>query len=449
MSNMTQPKAERKWLASGHASLCALGASLQELDFFAPIAERVHLKQKVYKFSPVQKLEMIFVALLTGATAISHTDTTLRLDPALQQAFGLPGCAEQSVLADTLNAATDQDVTALREAVALILQRHSHVRQHDLTQASLVLDLDLSPLPTTLQGDGVERGSMGRSRCKSGRKLARVRVATTQETLWEEVLAGRMGEGLPLVQTAATAVERLLGLEGDGVDVRATRARIEWRLDSGWGSTAILDWLLTRGYQVTAKFKSTSRVKKLVRPIQAWQATASAGRDVAPVPAPVALATPTVQYAVRTPSRKKADGYQYAVVVTSRRELSMQAVVTHYDARAGMEADLKADKYGLGLGKLRKRQLPAQRMLLLLGQLAHNVLIWARDWLAVQTPRLRELGIVRLVRDVWAIPGRVQVVEGVIQRVRLCGAHPRARAVCDGLAHLLPPGQLHVFLGQT
>ena len=122
MSTMTQPNAERKWLASGHASLCALGAYLQELDFFAPIAERVHLKQKVYKFSPVQKLEMIFVALLTGATAISHTDTTLRLDPALQQAFGLPGCAEQSVLADTLNAATDQDVTALREAVALILQ---------------------------------------------------------------------------------------------------------------------------------------------------------------------------------------------------------------------------------------------------------------------------------------------------------------------------------------
>src|SRR3712207_2136593 len=105
----------------------------------------------------------------------------------------------------------------------------------------------------------------------------------------ETYLAGRVVEGRPIVEAAVTAVERLLGLEGEATAVTAKHARIEWRLDSGWGSDALINWLLTRGYQVTAKFKSSGRVKKLVQPIQNWQPTASAGRDVAVVPAPVAL----------------------------------------------------------------------------------------------------------------------------------------------------------------
>lgn len=54
-------------------------------------------RQKVVKDSPVQRLEMICVSLLAGAKAIAHNGLTLRVDPALQVAFGLPGCADQAV----------------------------------------------------------------------------------------------------------------------------------------------------------------------------------------------------------------------------------------------------------------------------------------------------------------------------------------------------------------
>ena len=67
-------------------------------------------------------------------------------------------------------------------------------------------------------------------------------------------------------------------------------------------------------------------------------------------------------------------------------------IVHHDDGRAAMEADLKSDKHGLGLGVLRKRKLAAQQMLGLLGQLAHNVLVWARHWLTEAAPRLATLG---------------------------------------------------------
>jgi hypothetical protein len=52
----------------------------------------------------VQKLEMFLVAVLAGAKAVSQTEITVRLDPALINAFGLPGCAEQSSIAETRSA---------------------------------------------------------------------------------------------------------------------------------------------------------------------------------------------------------------------------------------------------------------------------------------------------------------------------------------------------------
>jgi hypothetical protein len=446
MSDHTPARPERTSFESSHASLCALGNHLRQIGFFAPLEARVQIKQKVCKYTPIQKVEMVFVALLAGAKAIVHTGTTLRVDPALQRAFGLPGCADQSVLAETLNAATEKDVADLRAAVESLFRQHSQACHHDFAQDLLVLDIDLSPLPASRTAEGSERCYMGRCRSRTGRKLVRVRAGPYQETVWEAIRRGRTLEGLDLLKEAVAEAERVLGLAGDDDRTRAKRARTEIRLDSSWGSTAAINWLLLRGYQVTTKFKSSSRVQKLVRPILAWQPTASPGREVAVVPEPVPLAKPTRQYAVRTPSKEQAAGYHYAVLVTSRVELSMQAAVDRYDGRAAMEAEIKSDKHGLGLGVLHKRQLAAQELLGLLGQLAHNVLIWARDWLAAGAPRLATLGIVRLVREVWAIPGRVNLGGARVERVRLCALHPRARDVCAGLRHLIPPSQTRVAL---
>jgi hypothetical protein len=431
----------RVWYDSAHASLCVLGAYLRRTGFFAPLEAQVQIQQKTLKYTPVQKLEMFLVALLAGAKAISQTNTTIGVDPALSRAFGLPGCADQSVIAATLNAATPADVAALQAALAETFGRYSQARRHDLAKALLVLDVDLSPLPASRQAEGSERCYMGRCRSKTGRKLVRVRAAQYQETVWETVVPGRSAESLSVLQEALTQAERLLGLDGEDETAQVKRGRVEIRLDSGWGSEAIITWLLARGYQVTGKFKSTSRVRKLVKGITTWQETSSPGREVACIPEPVPFARPLAQYAVRTPSTKKAGGYYQAVLFTTRTTLGMGAVVDHYDDRAGIEADLKSDKGGLGLAVIRKRRLAAQMLVVLLMQLAHNILIWARRWLAVQAPRLRGCGIVRLVQEVWAVPGRVKLNAEVVQRVRLCRDHPRARDVCCGFRPFLAPSQ--------
>jgi hypothetical protein len=445
----TSPR--RKWYDSGHASLCGLGAYLRRIGFFAPLEVEVSIRQKTLKYTPFQKLEMLFVSLLAGAKAVAHTSLTLRVDRALQVAFGLPGCAEQSVLADTLDAATDPDVAALRRACDALFRQHSQtmrqVRQQ-LARTRLTLDLDLSPCPTGPTAEGAERSYMGRYRAKTGRRLIRVRAAPFQEILWEDVRPGRTGESLAVLQEVVGAVEQLLGLGDVPDDPLADdaachlRRQVEWRLDSGWGSDDSVNWLLGRGYRVTGKLKAWQRVAKLTRAIapDAWQPTSSPGREVAAVPSPVAFARATRQYAVRTPAAKKPTGFYHAVLFTTRDDLTMEQAVDHYDARAGMEADLKSDKHGLGLARLRKRKLAAQRILVLLSALAHNVLLWARRWLAPVAPRLAGLGIVRLVREVWAIPGRVKLIgasPGSPVRIRLRLAHPRAADVGRGLRSLL------------
>ncbi|GHO51476.1 hypothetical protein KSX_96390 [Ktedonospora formicarum] len=220
------------------------------------------------------------------------------------------------------------------------------------------------------------------------------------------MISARTVESLPVLQDAIQAAEALLGLAGDGEEAQRKRTRTEIRLDSSWGSEAMITWLLERGYQVTGKFKSNGRVRKLVSEIPTWSSTSSPGREVAGVPEPVAFVRPLAQYAVRTPSKKQKNGYYHAVLFTSRMELSMQAVVDHYDGRAGMEADLKGDKYGLGLATIRKHRLPAQKIVILLMQLAHNVLLWARQWLSKEVSHLDDYGIVRLIQQVWTGAGQ-------------------------------------------
>ena len=109
---------------------------------------------------------------------------------------------------------------------------------------------------------------------------------------------------------------------------------------------------------------------------------------------------PLAQYAVRKPSKEQASGHYHAVVCSLRTDLCMTQVVDQYYGSTGMEADLKGDKYGLGLATIRKHRLAAKKILNLLMQLAHNVLLWAHRWLSKTVPRLDDYSIVRLISQV-------------------------------------------------
>lgn len=101
---------------------------------------------------------MLLVSLSAGARAVSPPTRGLRSDAARQAAFGLPGCADQSVIGGalwaSLDAATPEDVAALRAAIDALTIRFRRARRHDHSAALLVLDVDLAPLPASRKAEG-------------------------------------------------------------------------------------------------------------------------------------------------------------------------------------------------------------------------------------------------------------------------------------------------------
>ena len=127
------------------------------------------------------------------------------------------------------------------------------------------------------------------------------------------------------------------------------------------------------------------------------------------------------------------------------------AYVYCYDQRGGgVETAFKDDKQGLGITKRNKKRFEAQQMVMLLNVLAHNVLVWARSWLATALPQIQRYGLLRLVRDVWHISGFVERDEhGHLSRIVLNHLAPMAQGLGTALHQLLAPMQMVVNWGQT
>jgi hypothetical protein len=132
---------------TGCASLAAIGVKLSQLKLFDPIRTTVQIRQKTIKHTPADKLYDAFISLMAGAHGLVEINTRLRSDPALQQAFGRSACAEQSVVQETLDACTTENVTQLQHALDEIYRQHSQSVHHDYQASFHLLDVDMSGLP--------------------------------------------------------------------------------------------------------------------------------------------------------------------------------------------------------------------------------------------------------------------------------------------------------------
>jgi DDE family transposase len=453
--------------STAHASLAALGVHVRHLDVFGPIREQVHIAQKTVRYTPTDKLYDAFIALLAGAHGLVEINGRLRPDLGLQSAFGRSACAEQSVVQETLDACTDETVRQLEAAWITIYRQHSQGYLHPYETDWQLLDVDMSGMPCGKKAAMATAGYFAKQRNRRGRQLGRVLA-----TRYREIVIDRLFDGKTQLNTAllplVSAAEATLQLDA------AKRERTLIRLDAGAGSISDINWLLMRGYYVVTKDYSTARARLLAAQVTDWVVDPrDRERQVGLVPI-AATDYHAGQYR-RTITRvavrcRLANGaWGVGVVVCSLPAadacalagleptaapdptLAALAYVYLYDQRGGgVETSFKEDKQGLGITKRSKKRFAAQQVVVALGALAHDVLVWAKRWLQGPCPRLVRFGVKRLVRDVFGIGGYVELdAHGHVIRIVLNQADRYAQWLLVTLQALASSADVAVSLGET
>jgi hypothetical protein len=437
-------------------------------------------------YSPIDKLIFVVLGILSGAEYIFDLNLKLRPDKPLLNAFGYEGCADQSVIQDTLDVCVQENAIQLEQAMLKIFgqQNRSCALLFDalVDQREVTIDMDLSGLPSSKNAEGSYKGYFSKRRGTYGRQLARIIVPETQEIVAESLYPGNK-LSLEVFKEMVAKMELALRLE-----TKEQRQSVRLRLDGGFGTDDNINFALWRGYGVLAKMFSGKRARKLAQSVIEWvdvkSETPDGPRQAGWVTSQKRYARKTRQLAIRKPNPKKKDGYSYSVIVTTDMECDLNQLLCDYDARSGVpESSFCQDNQGLGLRKRRKRKFVAQQMLILLSQLAHNLIQWIKDWMikALQQQEkmqqqaelmmkitsfqqsttenntairlaiksIKERGMKRFVQQIFALSGTIVTHKGEIKQIILNPFYPIVDRLKMAIQALLQPYEISVVLGKT
>jgi hypothetical protein len=423
--------------------------NIQQMGIWEMIGQHVKIQQKTVTHTPLQKLQDAFINIMAGGRGIVEVNQRVKPDVSLSSAFGRHGCADQSGVSTTLNACQAEDVTQMRQAMAAIYRRYGAGYRHDYGRSWQLLDVDMSGMPAGRQGEGSEKGYFARQQNTRGRQLGRVYAPVYDEIVHERLYSGKtqLNRCLPELVAGAEAILNL----NPGYCKRTIL-----RIDGGGGNDADINHLLRRHYQLLVKVNHWKRVQKLAATVADWETDPrDPKRQAGWVQQPFAYEHATRQLAVRCQTQKGtwqttilvfnlADDQLHWLNQQGKRPFTPPAdpiwlAVYAYDLRGGgVETAIKGSKQGLGIIKRNKKSFHAQEMLLLLAQLAYNVTAWVRNGLASCEARLRQFGMLRMVRDAFHIAGLLVFnAEGHIVQISLNQAHNLAASFIDAFSTFL------------
>lgn len=250
-----------------------------------------------------------------------------------------------------------------------------------------------------------------------------------RETLFSELYPGKT-HSCPTYIPILKSLDHFLQLTPE------QKAYTVIRSDAGFGSDYNVDYVLDEGWQILTKGIGGKRSACLMREMKdtTWLEV-GLNRWVAEAAHPPTFIKP-VQFLLLRWLNPQGET-KYANVICSVLDWSMLEVIQHFDDRGGCETQIQADKGGLKLSKRRKIHLEAQEALILLTDLAHNLLSWVTTWM-FPTGVLSTFGTTRMIEDVLALPGQLIFSEqGQLQEVQINNLHPYSQHVADGLQRLL------------
>jgi hypothetical protein len=208
----------------------------------------------------------------------------------------------------------------------------------------------------------------------------------------------------------------------------AHRRMVLWRLDGGFGTDPNLLWLAEHNYHFHAKGFAGRRAAKLAQQVQRWIPSGDAW--IGSVASPVDYGRPVSVWVKR---RLEKDGFQYSYYLTTLKLHSITRAMQLYNQRGRAEVEqFRNDKQGLHLSSRRKQLLVAQQALILLTDLAHNLLADFQQTALAGTP-LAGFAAKRIVRDLLNIEGSLVWEAGELKRIDLHQGHPYAAQMVECL----------------
>jgi hypothetical protein len=443
-----------------------LGLKWQALDLFGPIEKHLKINQKSVKYTPLTKIKAAFLNILSGSTTMFEINKNVRAEQMVYEAFGLEGCPEQSVVQQTLDRGTSENVEQAYTAFTQIYRHFSRGYHHNYEQALQVLDIDFTGTPCGRKAALATKGYFAKTRNRRGRQVGRVVATNYQEIVVDRLYAGNVQLNTELKALLGQA-ERILELSP------AKRKKTVVRVDSGGGSVENINYLLEQGYLYHGKdyASQVNRRSRQMQSVKEWIVDPRhEGREVGWLMEEPPYSQPVRRVAVRCP---RANGqWAYGVVVSSLSKLQLiellgwdtkaqyderqvaLGMVYFYDQRGGgVETEIKEDKQALGLGKRNKKRFEGQQMLTILGAVAHNVLVWSRAMLEAGQTKSKAsqgFGLYRITRDLLTMNGLIWLnASGQITQIVLNHLDPYAKLWLTGFDYLLSATQVGVILGKT
>jgi len=460
-------------ITSNHSSLCALAPVIIDKKVFESIHNNVNIPQKKLLYSPTDKLVFLTLGIMSGIQSVYDINYKLRIDKALLKAFGYEKCADQSVIQETLNAVTEDNISQMENALKTIWEQNnlsvSFIEKAQKENKTVTIDIDLSGQIASKKAEQSTKGYFSGEKNAYGRQLARVLIPDTQEIVTESLYPGNtVSWNCDVFKTMITKMELMLSIQS-----KEQRNSIRLRLDGGFGTDKNINYALWCSYQLLVKMRCSKRARKLSKSVTHWIDIPSDSennpRQAGWVTQPHRYGRRTRQLSIRKTTKK---GYTYSVIVTTDFDSDILSIVSDYDARGGIpESNFCQDSQGLSNTARRKHSFLAQQMLMLLNQLAHNMIRWIQNRLtesvlqtsdelsydssepqviekAVVIKTLKERGMKRFIHQILSVPGKVTLKAQRVCEVVFNPSYPLINRIIVAFRALLKPYGITVSLDE-
>ena len=380
--------------------------------------EHVCVNQKVYDFTPNQKIMQVFASMLFGCEDNKRMNKVLREDnPQYSRHFGLPRWADQSVVSKTFRTFEAENISQLErvwrdslEATQSIQAWKSRVE----TGEYITIDIDLTGDVCKSKDDPtVTKGYFPNKRGKTGRQKAWAYMTATDGKI-HHLLALEYGSGkMNLSHCLPSLLQKIVQLfELEHNKRRHLRKQIIIRTDAAGGTPRNIGILEGFGFSYFLKGYSYQVAKQVCELVSDWQKIPDkdggwfgiSSKTDLPNLGEFCDVIPALEvFGFR---QEKEDGTiensHYLTNISDYMRLSTDGALTgmwrYYHKRASIESSIKTERNILNTAHKRGRSFFASWGYLIVSAIAYNLLYLLRESFFSDTTQ-KDVGMKDFVRD--------------------------------------------------